>query len=93
MHSNLFVTLPWGVVALPLRVFLCCLLMLSHLLWLALLMQPDDIGHDHWRIAMTTASPPRLSISPVRFAFRCMITPASFCSQRSPALAVPIAKP
>ena len=47
----------------------------------------------HWRITMTTASPPRLSISPVRFAFRCMITPASFCNQRSPALAVPIAKP
>jgi hypothetical protein len=50
-------------------------------------------AHGYWRIEMTTASPPRLSISPVRFAFRCMITPASFCSQRSPALAMPIAKP
>ena len=47
----------------------------------------------HGRIEMTTASPPRLSISPVRFAFRCKITPNSFCSQRSPPLAVPIAKP
>jgi hypothetical protein len=47
----------------------------------------------YWRIEMTTASPPRLSISPSRFAFRCMITPASFCIQRSPPLAVPSAKP
>jgi hypothetical protein len=47
----------------------------------------------HWCSEMTTASPPRLSINPVRFAFRCRITPASFCIQRSPALALPIAKP
>ena len=53
----------------------------------------DSVRGKLTRMAMTTASPPRLSISPVRFAFRCMITPASFCSQRSPALAVPIAKP
>src|SRR5262245_59958037 len=44
-------------------------------------------GYRH--MAMTTASPPRLSMNPVRFAFRCRITPASFCSQRSPPLAVP----
>ena len=42
---------------------------------------------------ITTASPPRLSINPVRFAFRCMITPASFCIHRSPALFVPNTKP
>jgi hypothetical protein len=42
---------------------------------------------------MTTASPPRLSISPVRLAFRCMMTPFSFCIQRSPPLMVPIANP
>lgn len=42
---------------------------------------------------MTTASPPRLRISPSRFAFRRRITPASFCIQRSPALEVPMAKP
>src|SRR5262245_51159078 len=47
----------------------------------------------HGAIEMTTASPPRLRIRPVRFAFRCRITPDSFCIQRSPALAVPIAKP
>ena len=55
--------------------------------------QGGDGPGAHWRIEMTTASPPRLSISPVRFAFRCRITPDSFCSQRSPPLAVPIAKP
>ena len=27
-------------------------------------------AYAHWRIEMMTASPPRLSISPVRFAFR-----------------------
>jgi hypothetical protein len=42
---------------------------------------------------MTTASPPRLRISPSRFAFSRRITPASFCIQRSPALDVPMAKP
>src|SRR5262245_43828449 len=47
----------------------------------------------HWLIEMTTASPPRLRIRPVRFALRCRITPDSFCIHRSPALAVPIAKP
>src|SRR5262245_6617244 len=47
----------------------------------------------HWVIEMTTASPPRLKISPVRLAFKWRITPASFCIQRSPALDVPIAKP
>jgi hypothetical protein len=47
----------------------------------------------HWLIEMTTASAPRLRISPVRFAFKCRITPCSFCNQRSPALAVPIASP
>ena len=44
-------------------------------------------------IDTTITSPPRLSISPLRCALRRITTPASFCSQRSPALASPTAKP
>ena len=44
-------------------------------------------------IEMTTASPPKLSIRPVRFAAKCMMTPFSFFSQRSPPLVLPKTKP
>jgi len=47
----------------------------------------------HYAIEISTASAPRLSISPSRRALSRMITPASFCSQRSPALVVPTAMP
>ena len=44
-------------------------------------------------IEIMIASPPRLSISPSRLACRCIMTPDSFCSQRSPPLMAPTAKP
>lgn len=53
----------------------------------------DASAHPAYCIDMTTASPPKLNIRPERLAFRCMITPASFCSQRSPMLALPMANP
>jgi hypothetical protein len=49
------------------------------------------VSGDYRFIEITTASPPRLSIRPVRLAFRCRITPAPFCIHRSPPLAVPMA--
>ena len=48
-------------------------------------------GPHHMETIM--ASPPRLSIRPSRLALRRMMTPASFCSHRSPPLIVPRAKP
>jgi len=51
------------------------------------------IARCHCFMLITTASPPRLSISPSRLAFRRMMTPCSFCNHRSPALVVPRAKP
>ena len=53
----------------------------------------SDLRRSYCDMDMTTASPPRLSIRPVRLALRCMMTPASFCIHRSPPLVVPIAKP
>src|SRR6516165_2089057 len=53
----------------------------------------NAIARCHWFTLITTASPPRLSISPSRLALRRIITPCSFCNHRSPALVVPRAKP
>jgi hypothetical protein len=50
-------------------------------------------GASGYCIEITTASPPKLSIRPVRLAFRCMMTPLSFLSHRSPVLALPITMP
>ena len=52
---------------------------------------PASAGY--WFMVITIASPPRLSISPVRAACRRMTTPLLFCSHNWPALAVPRAKP
>ena len=43
-------------------------------------------------IDMTTASPPRLSMRPVRFAFRCMMTPFSFSQPKITAARSPDCK-
>src|SRR5262245_24697255 len=69
-----------------------CLALPRRTLQLSALRPPTAVPA-HRSIEMTTASPPRLRIRPVRFAFRCKITPASFCIHRSPALVEPIAKP
>jgi hypothetical protein len=45
---------------------------------------PDHYAGDHSLMRMSTTSAPRLSIRPSLTALRCMMTPALFCSQRSP---------
>jgi hypothetical protein len=59
-----------------------------------ILARPDQGPYQaRYFIETITASPPRLNIRPVRFAFKCMMTPLRFLSQRSPALALPMTMP
>ena len=61
--------------------------------WLNLVALVALFQHSMLDVTGSFESRPRLSISPCRLATRCMTTPFPFCNHRSPALAVPRAKP